>query len=67
MSFGEVLRELRDDNLTVTITQLRWAVDSGKVSKPAMDGSRRLAFGDQDVDAIKRYFHARQRPCAVVA
>ncbi len=67
MSFGEVLRELRDDNLAVTITKLRWAIDSGKVSRPRMDGSRRLVFGEEEIDELRRYFQSRQQQCELVA
>ena len=61
MCFGEALC-VRDDNLTVSIMQLRWAIDSGKVARPAMDGTHKFVFGEADVDALRHYFQGRQRP-----
>ena len=66
MSFSEVLRVLRTDGLDVTITKLRWAIDSGKVDRPRMDGTHRYVFEADDVNGLRRYFEGRHgpKPCA---
>jgi hypothetical protein len=58
MCFGDVLRALRADGLTVNATQLRWAVSSGKVSRPPLDGSLRFDFGEQHLAELRNYFRA---------
>jgi hypothetical protein len=58
MCFGDVLRALRADGLTVNITQLRWAISSGKISRPPLDGSLRFDFGEQHLAELRNYFRA---------
>ena len=67
MCFRDVLQILRSDGFDISITQLRWAIDSEKISPPPRDGSNRFDFGTQHVDELRQYFQGRQgkrRSCA---
>ncbi len=66
MSFSDVLRTLHADGLKVSHTQLRWAIDTAKVSRPPMDGSHRFIFGSDDVAALRQHFQGSQK-CELVA
>jgi hypothetical protein len=61
MCFQELLAELRDRDITPTTTQIRWAITSGKVSRPPLDGSLRFRFGAEHVDEFVGYFGSRRR------
>jgi hypothetical protein len=41
----------------VTEAQIRWAIKSGKVSRPSLDGSLRFNFGEQHVREFCSYFN----------
>jgi hypothetical protein len=58
MCYGDVLRALQEDGLSVTTTQVRWAITSGKVSRPPLDGSLRFDFSEQNLADLKNYFKA---------
>lgn len=59
MCFGDVLNELRQGGLCVNATQLRWAITSGKVERPPLDGSLRFDFGPQHVRQLRGYFEGK--------
>ena len=40
----------------VTEAQIRWAIKSGKVTRPPLDGSLRFDFGEQHVREYCTYF-----------
>jgi hypothetical protein len=66
MCFGDVVRELQQHGLAVTGTQVRWAITSGKVSRPPLDGSLRFDFGEQHLAELRDHFaavavHGRRR------
>lgn len=61
MCFKDMLDALRADGLAITSTQLRWAINSGQVSRPPLDGSLRFDFGPQQVAELRAYF-ARCKP-----
>jgi len=58
MCYGDVLRALRENGFAVTTTQVRWAITSGKVSRPPLDGSLRFDFGEQHLGELRDYFMA---------
>jgi hypothetical protein len=58
MCFGDVVRALHQDGLTVTTTQVRWAITSGKVSRPPLDGSLRFDFGEQHLAELRDHFRS---------
>ncbi len=61
MCFRDVLQTLRSDGFDISITQLRWAVDSEKISMPPRDGSNRFVFKTQHLDELRRYFQGKRR------
>lgn len=58
MCFKEVLDRLATEGLSVTPTQLRWAVTSGKVSRPPLDGSLRFNFSAEHLRELLDHFRA---------
>ena len=60
MCFGDLLLTLRADGLNINATQLRWAIDSGKATRPPLDASLRFDFGSQQVDELRHYFRSRK-------
>jgi hypothetical protein len=68
-SFSEVktvclhdfLQTLRADGVTLTEAQLRWAIATGKISRPPLDGSLRFDFGQHHVTEFVTYFRKKQR------
>lgn len=59
MCYGDVLRTLNREGLEVTDAQLRWAINSGKVSRPPLDGSLRFNFSEEHVAELRDYFLER--------
>jgi hypothetical protein len=57
MCFSELLAELRHRGIRETESQIRWAIRSGKTSRPPMDSSLRFNFAEQHVDELENYFH----------
>ncbi len=67
MCFRDVLDALRAAGLNINGTQLRWAITSGKIARPPLDGSLRFDFSPQQVDELRNYFtrrKIRRVPCA---
>lgn len=62
MCYGDVLKMLNQEGLEVTNAQLRWAITSGKISRPALDGSLRFDFREEHVAELREYF--LERGCA---
>ncbi len=56
MCFGDLVNELKRHGISVTESQIRWAIKTGKVSRPEMDASLRFKFSEQNVSEIVRYF-----------
>jgi hypothetical protein len=70
MCFKDTLDTLRAEGIEITATQLRWAINSGKISRPPLDGSLTFVFGPQHVAELLDYFRnrkVRRRPCEMVA
>jgi hypothetical protein len=60
----DFLRTLRAEGVTLTEAQIRWAMATGKVSRPPLDGSLRFDFGPQHVAEVVTYFSKKQRVAA---
>ena len=60
MCFGDVLVSLRRQGVSATPTQVRWAITSGKVSRPPLDGSLRFDFGADHLAELCGYFENRR-------
>jgi hypothetical protein len=60
MCFRDVLDALRAAGLNINGTQLRWAINSGKIDRPRLDGSLRFDYEPQQVDELREYFRRRK-------
>ncbi len=59
MCMRDVLIIMRRDGLPVTESRIRWAISSGKVDRPPLDGSLRFDFGGHHLDQLRRVFAAQ--------
>lgn len=65
MCFGELIDELRRQGIHATESQIRWAIRSGKVSKPPLNKrSLNFDFGEDHVKGLVELFTSRQATCA---
>ena len=60
MCFGDVLNALRQSGMSVSAMQLRWAINSGKITRPPLDGSLRFDFDPAHVVELQNYFRTRK-------
>jgi hypothetical protein len=60
MCFADLLRALHDSGLNPTPAQVRWAITTGKVSRPPLDGSLSFDFKEEHLAEIREYLRARQ-------
>lgn len=56
MCLREFLDELRRAGTTVSETQIRWAIKTGKVARPRVDGSMRFDFSFENIAEIAAHF-----------
>lgn len=56
MCLKELKDELRRVEADVSESQIRWAIKTGKVSRPRVDGSLRFDFTDENVAEIVSHF-----------
>lgn len=56
MCLRELMDELRRTGVTISETQIRWAIKTGKVSRPRVDGSHRFDFTDENVAELAAHF-----------
>jgi hypothetical protein len=63
MCLRDFLHTLRARGVTLTEAQIRWAMATGEVSRPPMDGSLRFDFGPEHVAEVVAYF-GRKRQAA---
>jgi hypothetical protein len=62
MCLKDLLDLLREQGVVLSEPKLRWAIKTGKVSRPRVDGSLRFDFGPQHVEEICAYFARRSGP-----
>ena len=60
MCFSDLMHELERRGVKVTESQIRWAIRTGKVSKPLINGSLRYEFDDGNVEELVTYLRRRQ-------
>jgi hypothetical protein len=60
MCFSEMMAILKQQGLSVTESQIRWAIRRGHVSRPPMSGSLQFRFSESLVAEIATYFRSRQ-------
>ena len=53
MCLRDLLNALRSEGIEMTETQLRWAIRTGKVSRPPLDGSNRFCFSERHLREIR--------------
>jgi hypothetical protein len=60
MCFADLLERLKEAGLSVTESQIRWAIKAGHVSRPKRDGSLRFIFAEENVAELLSYFRSRE-------
>lgn len=66
MCLRELMDELRRAGITVSETQIRWAIKTGKLSRPRVDGSLRFDYCDENVAEIAAHFGTKNSPSLTV-
>ena len=65
MCYSELIDELRRRGIDVTESQIRWAIKSGKVSRPPLNKGLNFVFGEEHVEQFVQLFS--NQPTAHVA
>ena len=60
MCFKELIDELRRTGTAVSESLIRWAIRTGKVSRPRVNGSLRFDFTAENVADIAAHFAAHE-------
>jgi hypothetical protein len=60
MCFSDLMRTLQFKGLSVTGNQIRWALSTGKVSRPNLDGCLNFDFKEDHVEEIIDHFKEKQ-------
>ncbi len=58
--FSELLKDLRRQGIEVSEASIRFAIKTGKVSRPRVDGSLRFDFSDENIAEFAAHFAARE-------
>ena len=65
MCLSEVIASLRAAGVLVTAGKIRWAISSGKVTRPILDSSLRFSFDEENVAELAAHFASREAvPCS---
>ena len=56
MCFSDFVRALQEMGIQATTSQIRWAMASGKVTKPPLDGSLNFDFTNEHIKGFCEYF-----------
>jgi hypothetical protein len=65
MCLKDLMTKLQEQGFRVTETRLRWAIRTGKVSRPALDGSLRYVYEPRHLEELLAYFGNRAETVAV--
>lgn len=60
MCLKDLIKVLRRDGLQVTEGQIRWAISSGKIARPPLDGSLRFDFDGDHLSQLREWLLQRQ-------
>lgn len=60
MCFKDLMAALHNSGVAVTESQVRWAITSGKIDRPPLDGSLRYVFSAGHVAQLKELFGTTQ-------
>ena len=66
MCFRDLVDELNRLGVSVSDARIRWAIKTGKVSRPPLDGSLRFNFAAEHVGELAEHFQKRTRETARV-
>ena len=61
MRLKDLLKVLHREGVTISDSQIRWAIAHGKVSRPRRDGSLRFIFGEDHLKQLRQLFGARPK------
>ena len=67
MCLADVMKKFREYGLSVTPARLYYAIGSGKVSKPEVNGSLSYEFSDANVAELRAYFSAPKKRGRAIA
>ena len=56
MCLKDLLKKLHAEGTLATEPQIRWAITSGKVPRPPLDGSLRFDFGEEYLEMFRALF-----------
>ena len=56
MCLSDLLRALKADGIDVNASQVRYAITSGKVTRPKLDGSLKFDFSTENIAEIAAHF-----------
>lgn len=60
MCLKDLIAELQRQGVSVSESSIRWAIKTGKVSRPNLDGSLRFDFQDEHVVEMLSHFGKRE-------
>ena len=60
MCLRDLLEKLRSSGVRVSESQVRWAVSSGKIHRPRLDGSLRFVFEEKHVKQLRDLFSSKE-------
>jgi hypothetical protein len=64
MCLKDLLSLLRREGLAVSETKIRWAIVSGKVARPPLDGSLRFDYRDEHLCQLRQLFAMKGKEAA---
>ena len=60
MCFRDLIHALNDEGIALTESQVRWALRTGRIQRPEMDGSLRFVFSQDHVEQLRKLSHWRR-------
>ena len=60
MCLSDVLKSLIAGGVRTNESAIRWAIKTGKVSRPDLDGSLRFDFRDENIAELAEHFRRRE-------
>ena len=60
MCFRDLIQALNAEGIALTESQVRWALRTGRIQRPEMDGSLRFVFSQDHVEQLRKLSHWRR-------
>lgn len=60
MCFRDLIQALNTEGIDLSESQVRWALRTGKIDRPQMDGSLRFVFSQDHVEQLRKLSHWRR-------